>query len=51
MTADPADIAAQLSTLLARVEEQGIEITPTEHAAIEGAIEALRRVADPDGCT
>ena len=46
MTAQPGDIAAQLDVLLARVEEQDIEITSTERAAIEGAIVALRQVSE-----
>ncbi|MGW5521682.1 hypothetical protein [Gordonia sp. NPDC003950] len=46
MSADPRDIADQLDILLTRVGEQDVEITPTELAAIEGAIEALRRVSD-----
>ncbi|MDH3006251.1 hypothetical protein [Gordonia alkanivorans] len=41
----PAEIAEGLNRFLAAVDEQEIEITASERAAIEGAIIALRVVA------
>ena len=40
----PDEVADHLARFLAAVDDQGVDITTTERAAIEGAIIALRRV-------
>lgn len=45
MATEPDEIANELARLLNRVDEQNVEITATERAAIEGAVIALRIAA------